>query len=104
MTICILKVRHLPFHLSAFLFTDFIANPPVLKLPARDSHCPMELDDWRDLGGEYCYYIQMENPINFYEASFDCRRRGKYILYNTNIKYIQTLYASEIIYFTFSFL
>lgn len=55
-------------------------------MPARGSHCPKELDDWRDLGGDYCYYFETGKSVNFYEAIFDCKRRGKYILWNINIK------------------
>ena len=51
------------------------------------AHCPTELDDWRDLGGEYCYYIETNKDVNFYEAHFDCGRRGKYILKCINKKF-----------------
>lgn len=78
---------------------NFTESPPILKLPPKGSHCPTEFDGWRDLGGENCYYFETENALSFYEALFDCKRRGKYILLNFQNKYSN--YCFETLFYVF---
>ncbi|KFM78117.1 Macrophage mannose receptor 1, partial [Stegodyphus mimosarum] len=53
------------------------ANPSVLKPPLlENSFCPEEPDEWRDLGGERCYYFDTKSAVTWYEANFICMRRG----------------------------
>lgn len=55
-------------------------RPPVLKLPMKGSHCPTEPNDWRDLDGDSCYYFETKTARSWYEANFDCMRRGGHLL------------------------
>lgn len=90
--------------LYVLLYVDFTENPPVLKPPARNSHCPADFEGWRDLGGEYCYYFETEKAQNFYKAQFNCNRMGKYIWQIFMLHIYITQYMSIIDRTLFSFL
>ncbi|GIY52804.1 secretory phospholipase A2 receptor [Caerostris darwini] len=56
------------------------AIPPQLKSSVENSYCPEKPPEWRDLGGDYCYYIDMETHVTWYKANFLCMRRGGALL------------------------
>ncbi|GBM64318.1 Macrophage mannose receptor 1 [Araneus ventricosus] len=59
-----------------FLCEYSTVSPPVLKLPVEGAHCPEQPPGWRDLGGELCYFFDIHAHIPWYEANFNCMRRG----------------------------
>ncbi|KAG8183915.1 hypothetical protein JTE90_029022 [Oedothorax gibbosus] len=51
-------------------------KPPVLKHKLKSATCPNSPAGWRDLGGDFCYYIDLKNTVTWFEANFRCLRRG----------------------------
>ncbi|KAG8179315.1 hypothetical protein JTE90_021984, partial [Oedothorax gibbosus] len=51
-------------------------KPPAMKHTLEDASCPKSPADWRDLGGDFCYYFDLKNLVNWVDASFLCLRRG----------------------------
>ncbi|XP_054707922.1 macrophage mannose receptor 1-like isoform X2 [Uloborus diversus] len=60
----------------AFVCEQTSDNPIVLTQTIKESFCPSEPDDWRDLGGDMCYFFDFEKTVTWYEANFMCMFRG----------------------------
>ncbi|XP_054706985.1 macrophage mannose receptor 1-like [Uloborus diversus] len=53
-----------------------VNDPPVLKQSMTESACPEDFPDWKDLGGDMCYFFEVENEVSWFQASFMCLQRG----------------------------
>ncbi|XP_054707983.1 macrophage mannose receptor 1-like [Uloborus diversus] len=51
-------------------------SPPILPVTVPGATCPEEPEDWRDLGGDKCYFFETGVEVNWFEASFLCLQRG----------------------------
>ncbi|XP_054706986.1 macrophage mannose receptor 1-like [Uloborus diversus] len=60
----------------AFVCESSTDVAPVLTSSVKRSVCPEEPDDWRDLGGDTCYFFETEIGTTWYKASFKCLQRG----------------------------
>ncbi|GIX77132.1 macrophage mannose receptor 1 [Caerostris extrusa] len=56
------------------------AVPPQLKSSVENSYCPETPPAWRDLGGDYCYYVDTKERVTWQDANFLCMRRGGALL------------------------
>lgn len=64
------------FHSYPFLCETSKDHPPVLKNSLKGWKCPETSKEWRDLGGEFCYYFDTKSRKQWHEANFECHRKG----------------------------